>query len=163
MIRWPLEKNEDMLWQGRPAPRCYLLRHWRGQVVCVFALIVCIFMVVQAIQRDFSAVAITLLLLFMLIILAVGPVRLILLRYRWESIFYALTDQRLLVQRGSQQQTISYPLVNLQSIVLCSYAERLADIKLTFLDSSRIVLECLEEPDTCLRALPAHTKVTRCQ
>ena len=159
MLKWPLEKNEDLLWQGRPAPRCYLLRHWRGQIACVFALIVSIFMFVQAIQRDLSPVTITLLLLLVLIFLAVGPLRLMLLRRCWEGIFYAVTDRRLLIQRGGKKQPVSFPWVNLQAVAVHPYTERLADVELTFVDSRRIVLECLEEPDTCLRVLPSQFKV----
>ncbi len=160
MLKWSLEKNEDLLWQGRPAPRCYLMRHWRGQIVCIVALVVSVFMFVQAIRHDFSAITIILLLLLVLLFLAAGPVRLILLRLRWETVFYAVTDRRLLIQCGGEQQTTSYPLANLQTIATRSYTEHLADIQLTFMDSSAIVLECLEEPDTCLRALPASQKVT---
>ena len=28
-VQWPLEEDETLLWQGRPAPRCYTFRNWK--------------------------------------------------------------------------------------------------------------------------------------
>jgi hypothetical protein len=43
----------------------------------------------------------------------------------------------------------------LYAISLHPYTDHLADIELKFADSQRVVLECLEEPRTCLRVLSA--------
>ena len=143
-----------MLWQGRPAPRCYLFRHWRGQLACVVALTGFSFLLIHALKRDVRPIILILLLVSVFIFLAVGPVRLLLLRCRWENIFYAVTSQRFLILYGRKQQIGSYPLADLQSVKVSPYSDKLADIELIFADSRRIVFECLEEPATCLRVFP---------
>lgn len=163
MSRWSLRHNEELLWQGRPAPRCYLMRHWRSQVFCIVALVIFICLYVAALQRDFSVMTLTLVLLPVLIFLALGPARLIVRRRRWESVFYAVTSQRLLIQHGLNQQISSYPLIKLQMVAIHSYSERLADLEMTCVDFRPVVFECLEEPDNCLRVLPPQVKVTSCR
>ncbi|MFO7765015.1 MAG: hypothetical protein R6V33_01135 [Pelovirga sp.] len=155
-----MRHNEDLLWQGRPAPRCYLMRHWRSQIICIVALVISIYLFVAAFQRDFSVTTLTLLLLPVLFFLALGPVHLIVRRRRWESVFYAVTSQRLLIQRGANQQISCYPLTKLQAVAIHSYTEHLADVELIFADSRPILFECLEEPENCLRVLPPQVKVT---
>jgi len=155
MLIWPLEKNEVLLWQGRPAPRCYLFRCWRSQSV---ALVVLLFLGVffwQAWKRDASYAIWFFLLVPMLPALVFGPLRLVYLRWRWETLFYAVSNRRLLVRHGWHKQTLSYPWLTLQAIVLHHYTNQLATIELLFTDSRRVLLECLEEPKTCLRTLPA--------
>lgn len=154
MLIWPLEKDEVLLWQGRPAPRCYLFRHWRSQLG---ALIVLLFFGVlsgQAGQRDVSFLIWVFLLVPVLLALVFGPLRLVYLRWRWETLFYAVSDRRLMVRHGNNKKTVSYPWLRLHAVILHPYTDRLANIELTFTDSRRVVLECLEEPGTCLRVLP---------
>ena len=93
-------------------------------------------------------------LVLLLLALVGGPLRLIYLRWHWETLFYAVSDRRLLVRHGSHQQIVSYPWRTLDAIVLHPYTDHLADIELKFSDTQPVVLECLEEPGACLRALP---------
>jgi|SRR6056297_1349569 len=155
MLVWPLEEDEMLLWQGRPAPRCYLFRYWRSQLVAlVFLLSVGAFFW-QAWQYAVALVTLVFLLVLFMSALAFGPFRLVYLRWRWETLFYAASDRRLLVRHGSNKQPVSYPWLSLQAIVLHPYTDQLADIELKFTGSRRVVLECLEEPKACLRALSA--------
>jgi hypothetical protein len=155
MLIWPLEKNEVLLWQGRPAPRCYLLRHWRSQLGALVVLLLFGVFFGQAWQRDAALPVLAFLLVPLLLALIFGPLRLVYLRRRWETLFYAVSDRRLMVRQGWSKQTISYPWLTLHAIVLHPYTDQLADIELIFADASPMVLECLEEPRTCLRILPA--------
>jgi hypothetical protein len=109
----------------------------------------------QGRDHDVTPWLLVFLLVLFLLALVCGPVRLIYLRWRWETLFYAISDQRLLVRPGSNKQTVSYPWLMLYAIALHPYTDHLADIELKFTDSQRVVLECLEEPGTCLRVLSA--------
>lgn len=155
MLIWPLENTEVLLWQGRPAPRCYLFRYWRSQLGALVVLLVFGAFSGQAWQRDVSLPMLFLFLLPLLLALAFGPFRLLYLRWHWETLFYAVTDRRLLVRHGLNNHVLSYPWVTLHAIVLHPYTDQLADIELTFADANRVILECLEEPRICMRALPA--------
>lgn len=155
VLVWPLEKNEVLLWQGRPAPRCYLFRYWRSQLGALVVLLFFGTLFGQAWHHDASRPTLVLLLLPLLPALVFGPLRLFYLRWRWETLFYAVTAQRLLVRHGWNKQPFSYPWLTLHAILLHPYTDRLATIELTFTDSRRVMLECLEEPKTCLRTLPA--------
>ncbi len=155
MLVWPLEQNEVLLWQGRPAPRCYLFRYWRSQLGALIVLLFFGALFGQAWQRDLSLPALGFLLLPLLPALLFGPIRLVYLRWRWETLFYAVSDRRLFVRYGWNKQTLSYPWLTLHTVILHPYTDRLATIELTFADSRRVLLECLEEPTICLRTLPA--------
>ncbi|MBD1399078.1 hypothetical protein [Pelovirga terrestris] len=154
MLIWPLEQDEVLLWQGRPAPRCYLFRCWRGQLVTLIVLLFVGAFFRQVRQQDVTSMTLIFFLALFLLALVYGPLRLIYLRWHWETLFYAVSDRRLLVRSGSNKQMVSYPWLLLDAIVVHPYTDQLADIELTFADSRRVVLACLEEPRTCLRALP---------
>jgi len=155
MLIWPLEKNETLLWQGRPAPRCYLFRLWPSQLFAFFMLLVCFIFFWQAWQRDASLPILGILLLPLLLFLVLGPLRLGYVRWQWETVFYAATDRRVIIRSGYAKQAVSYPWGAVDAIVLRRYTDHLADIELIFADKRRVVLECIEEPRNCLRALPA--------
>lgn len=155
MLIWPLEEDEVILWQGRPAPRCYLFRYWRSQLVALIILLFVGAFFWQTRQHAVALSTLVFLLVLLLPALVFGPLRLVYLRWRWETIFYAVTDRRLLVRQGRNKQTVSYPWLSLHAMVLHPYTDQLADIELKFTGSRRVVLECLEEPKTCLRALSA--------
>lgn len=157
MLTWPLEKNETLLWQGRPAPRCYLFRYWRSQLVAFVVLLFLGTFFWQPWQLDVAPSTLSFLLVLFVAAVVLGPLRLIYLRWHWETLFYAVSDRRLLIQCGRNIQTVSYPWLMLEAIVLHPYTERLANIELNFTDSRRVMLECLEEPKTCLRVLSGLT------
>lgn len=160
MLSWPLNTDERLLWQGRPAPRCYLFRHWPGQIACFFALVVSLFMLLKSFQQESPSGVSILWVLLTLLLLAFGPLRLILLRRRWETIFYAVTSRRVLILRGKKQEVDTYPLARLQTVNIYRFTSKLADIELLFAGSCKIVLECLEEPDNCLCVLPVSADAT---
>lgn len=154
MLIWPLEQDEVLLWQGRPAPRCYLFRYWLSQLVALIVLLLVGAFFWQGRQHDINFLALIFFLALFLLALVYGPLRLLYLRWHWETLFYAVSDQRLLVRYGYNKHIVSYPWGMLDDIVTHPHTNQLADIELTFSDSRRVVLECLEEPETCLRALP---------
>jgi hypothetical protein len=157
MLIWPLEQDENLLWQGRPAPRCYIFRYWRSQLVAHIVLLSVGAFFWHGRQQDLTFLALIFFLALLLMSLVCGPLRLIYLRWHWETLFYAFSDRRLLVRHGNNRQIVSYSWRLLDAIILHPYTDQLADIELAFTDSRRMVLECLEEPETCLRALPPTT------
>jgi hypothetical protein len=105
MMDWTpfLEPLEHVRWEGRPAPRCYTFRKWRLSVYGLLLLLLSVFFFVISIPfgefqgRHFVAFfPIPFILLG--IYLSVGQV--LLARREWEHVFYAVTDRRILVQRG---------------------------------------------------------------
>ncbi|MCK5913048.1 MAG: hypothetical protein KAG12_04170, partial [Desulfuromusa sp.] len=85
----------------------------------------------------------------------VGPGQLILARWRWEKIFYALTDQRLLVRNQLVgNKLLTYQLRDFKQSKQKQYGKQLLSLRLFFKGSAPIVLECLEQPDNFLQYLP---------
>lgn len=154
MLNWSLDEDEILLWQGRPAPRCYLFRYWRSISLSSLALGLIVSVLWWFGGPGLPPSSLALLLLLIALCAVFGPIRLVLLRWRWESVFYAVTDRRTLVQKSFKRVPRSYPHKQLRRIVIHSYSERLASIELLFEGFSVVVLECLEEPDACLESLP---------
>ena len=82
-----------------------------------------------------------------------GPGRIGYRRLCWESEFYALTDQRLLVRKQWKKSPAAYELAQLRDMSIVYYSDQLATIVLTFRTGTRVKLQCLEFPDHCLRIL----------
>ena len=156
---WSLEENESILWQGRPAPRCYTFRHWLQAAFGTALFLACSFWLMIGVQlvyyEDYSwwlALA-----PFLLSIAAffVGPGQLALARLRWDEIFYALTDQRLLVRNKLIFcKSSSYQISDFKSYKQKKYGQHLLSIQLFFKGSPPITLECLEHPELFLNHLP---------
>jgi hypothetical protein len=99
---WALNDNEKLLWQGRPAPRCYTFRHWFQALIGTVIFLASSFWLMVGMQlakaEEVPSVLLIAPLLLAVVAFFVGPGQLIFARLRWERIFYALTDQRLLVR-----------------------------------------------------------------
>ncbi len=103
-IDWPLEPGETILWQGRPAPRCYTFRNWKLVLAGTALFLACSFWLMLGAQlveaEGYSSVLILMTLPLVLATFFLGPGQLLLARWRWEKLFYALTEERLLVRTG---------------------------------------------------------------
>ena len=157
--QWPLDEGETLLWQGRPAPRCYTFRHWLQAAIGTILFLACSFWLMVGLQliqkQNYSWWLVIAPLLLTLAALFIGPGQLILARLRWEEIFYALTDQRLLVRNSLiGRKTLIYQLSDFKHFKQKKYGRQLVSIRLSFKGSPSIVLECLEHPENFLEHLP---------
>ncbi|HKJ88162.1 MAG TPA: PH domain-containing protein [Gammaproteobacteria bacterium] len=98
-----LDPGESLRWEGRPAPRCFTFRRWHHSLFGALLLILAAYWQFVGYQLSVT---------YRLPALAWVPVpflvagiyffagHLFLARREWEHVFYAVTDRRLLVQRG---------------------------------------------------------------
>ena len=158
-FRWSLIDQEALLWQGRPAPRCYTFRHWLQATIGTILFLASSFWLMVGVQLVRSQGHSWLLILAPILLAVaaffVGPGQLILARWRWEKIFYALTDQRLLVRnRLIGNKTFNYQLSDFKQFKQKKYGRNLSSIRLSFNGSAAVILECLEYPESFLKHLP---------
>lgn len=151
---WSLHADEVLLWQGRPAPRCYLFRHFRSLLSAILVGVGAAFLLWWGGDKSFSAPVAVFPVLILLLSIIFGPVRLLYLRIRWESIYYAVTGTSILIRNQADRPAARYDLELLTKIVTHEITPRLADIDLTFRGGGTVRLKCLEHPESCLRSLP---------
>ncbi len=155
-MNWILNPEEKILWQGRPAPRCYVFMNLSLVLAATVAMVLtgCILWLSPI---DMMSMPGLILLLLLIYLCFYGPGRLLYRRWRWESLFYAVTTQRVLVC-SSSSSVPEYQLSRLVAANAIPYGDRLASIELVFHDRSSVVLECLEEPQSCLNVLETALK-----
>ncbi len=158
-VQWSLDDGETILWQGRPAPRCYTFRHWLQATIGTILFLACSFWLMVGIQlvrvEGYSWWLALAPLLLLIAAFFVGPGQLILARLRWEKIFYALTNRRLLVRNRLFGHKISiYHLCDYKRFKQKKYGQKLSSLRLSFKGNPPIVLECLEQPENFLGHLP---------
>jgi hypothetical protein len=162
-LRWPLSEDEELLWQGRPAPRCYLFKHWLQALLGTLLFLASSFWLLLAWQlwrnQDYSPWLLVPPLLLVVVCFGLGPGWLLLRRWRWESIFYALTSARLLILSGRVGAVDAYPLTELKTFQRRHYGDRLASIRLNFGAKGVLVLECLEHPELIVELLDRKTGI----
>ncbi len=146
-----LYKNETIVWQGKPAPRCYTLRNWPHSLFGLVLLLACLvwFYVGINIGHDTqSTVYGWLPVPFLLASLYLLIGHLLIARLEWDSVYYAVTDQRVLAQQGLVKKTISSLL--LEDIVwfrLKSFSENLGSVSIRGQrDSGSVTIACIEQP-----------------
>ncbi len=158
-LEWRLEDGETLLWQGRPAPRCYTFRHWLQALIGSVLFLASSFWLMVGMQliktQNLSLWLLPLPILLVLGSFCVGPGRILLARWRWGGIFYALTDRRLLVRQRLFSRAVSdYRLEHYRRCKTRKYGENLASLKMFFRNRPPVLLECLEYPALVLRHLP---------
>lgn len=163
--QWPLAESETLLWQGRPAPRCYTFRRWKLAAAGTALFFACSFWMLLGLQlAEFSEYRITLLLLTVPLVVAtflLGPGQLLLARWRWENSYYALTDQRLLQRDGLlQPQISSYPAATISDWQQRRFGEQLASIRILRGNEPPLIFACIEYPQNLTRHLPAREAST---
>lgn len=158
-----LEPEEVLRWEGRPAPRCYVFRHWRRSVHGLLLLLLATWW--QAVSYplgqlyDWPWLA-WLPLPFVLFGLYFALGHLLLSRLEWEHVFYALTDRRLLVQRGLfRRRHASLFLDEVAYFQLRPLGEQLGTLRVGGSKPGRtLLLSCIEHPrylSDCLEAILA--------
>jgi len=152
---WPLEDGELLLWQGRPAPRCYTWRNWKLALAATMLFLASSFWWMLAYQLMLTEGYPWWLQLIPapLVLLSIwfGPVNILLARVRWEKLFYALSDKRLLVRDGLFRTEIAaFSLAEIVTWQQKIYSEQLVSIRLVLKNHSPVVLFCLEQPQNLL-------------
>jgi apolipoprotein N-acyltransferase len=146
-----LQPGESLRWQGRPAPRCWTFRNWRHSLFGMLLLPFTIWWLGIGISLGRENAAPWLFLLSLPVFLAalyLALGHLLLARLEWEQVFYAITDQRILVRKGLRGQIfIALPLEQIGSYRLLSQGESLGSVRLFPAGSEhRLTLSCIEYP-----------------
>lgn len=151
-VDWRLVQDEKICWQGCPAPRCYVYRGF-SVLVRLFVVMVLAGGALWWWQLPLLSPVGSVLTLMFAGCVALGPGRICYRRFCWESVFYALTNQRLLVRKRWNKAPAAYELAQLRDISIIYYSHQLATIVLTFQTETSVRLECLEQPHRCLTFL----------
>ena len=156
---WSLAEGEKILWQGRPAPRCYTFRHWFQATIGTVLFLASSFWLMVGAQlvyyQGYSWWLAAAPFLLTVVAFFIGPGQLALARLRWEEIFYGLTDQRLLVRNKLIVcKSTTYKMDDFKKYQQKKYGKNLLSLKLFFKDSPPVMLECLEHPELLINHLP---------
>ena len=145
-----LDPDEELRWEGRPAPRCYTFRHWRHSVFGFLVLVLCGywqalgFTMATEYELPWLVWLPTPFLLFALH-LAIG--HLLQARLEWNHVYYVITDRRLLAQRGILKQlTESLQLAEITYFSLHQHGEQLGTLRVHKGKEKQLVLHCIEYP-----------------
>ena len=145
-----LKDGETLVWEARPAPRCYTFRHWRHSIFgVIFLLICCVWQVLgfeMAAEYDIAWLKL-LPLPFVVIGIYFSVGHLLQARLEWNNVRYLITDKRLIALRGltkRYEQTIS--LTDLTYLSLRMQGEQLGTLRVHAGKESSITLHCLEHP-----------------
>lgn len=98
-----LSSGESIVWEGRPAPRCFTFRNWQHSIFGIIVLIASACWLVfgwhlGGRSGQLAYIWIPLPFLAAGVYLAFG--HLLLARFEWEKVFYAMTEDRLIARRG---------------------------------------------------------------
>jgi hypothetical protein len=151
-MRWQAElaETEEILWEGRPAPRCYTFRHWRHSIVGFIFLVICSYWQVLGLEMAETYELpwlVWLPLPFVLIGLYFSVGHLLQARLEWNGVFYAVSDRRLLVQRGlRQRQSQSLDLSEITYFSLHRQGDELGTLYVHKGLEKKLILHCIEHP-----------------
>ena len=156
-----LTADEQLVWQGRPAPRCFTLRRWPralfGSVVLVLALwwqFVGGQLAEQPGQWWWAVIPLP----FVLLGLYLSVGQLLAARLEWERVFFALTDERLLIQCGLfKRRLLTVPLTELSYVRVQPLGEFLGHVYLEA-GQRKLTLCCVEYPQVAFDLLQPHVE-----
>ncbi len=149
-----LETGEKILWQGRPAPRCYTFQYWKQALVGSTLFLVSSFWLMLALELINEGQPVWLAVLPLPLIMGsffFGPAQILLARWRWPKIFYQLTDKQLGTSAGRSVQ-----LSKITDIKLKKQGESLASLRVAVEDSKPLIIHCIEQPDRLISLLNQH-------
>lgn len=158
-LEWPLKEGEALIWQGRPAPRCYVFRYWLQALLGTLIFLASSFWLMVgyhlvSVER-YSPWLLAIPVLLVCISLIIGPGHIIWKRIQWEHVFYAVSEQRLFVRCGTGPGRVKiFPLGDLKGYRRKRYGKNQVSFRLTFCEQQPVVLECLEHSENFSRCLP---------
>lgn len=145
-----LAVDEEIRWEGRPAPRCYTFRRWRHSIFGIIFLVLSGYWQLLGLEmsKEYDSVWLAWLpapFLCMGLYLAVG--HLFLARLEWNHVYYAITDRRLLVRSGLLKCRIeSLELSQITYFRLLHQGEQLGTLRVHKGQEKLLTLHCLEHP-----------------
>jgi hypothetical protein len=149
---WPvLQAGEAVLWEGRPAPRCFTFRKWRHALFGLFLTVVCAIWawlgVQQATEQGWPWLA-WVPLPFLGYALWLGCGQLIAARLEWNRVAYVVTDRRLLARGGLlRRREVELPLARVTWFRLQPLGEELGTLRVHGgKDDPVLFLHCIEYP-----------------
>ncbi len=155
----PLMAGEKLCWEGRPAPRCYTFRHWRHAIFGLIFLAICSYWQVLGFEMAEAYESIWLAWLplpFLLIGFYLAFGHLLQARLEWNHVYYAITDRRLLVQRGLLQRRLeSLELSEITYFSLHNQGEHLGTLRVYKGKENQLILHCIEHPRQATTLLEA--------
>ncbi|KIH75794.1 PH domain-containing protein [Geoalkalibacter ferrihydriticus] len=151
---WPplLESEETLLWESKPAPRCYTFRNWRRTILGLLLLTLAIYWEITGLGLP-TGFGPALLGWFLLPLFAAGlwfsVGHYILARREWENVFYGASNRRLLVQRGLiQSRRRSLDLDKVSGYRLHPHGQHLADVQVFVAHEKKsLTFHCIEHPE----------------
>lgn len=157
-----LRQDEEILWQGRPAPRCYTFRNWKLALIGLFLFLASSFWLMLGLQLVSDGHSPLLSLIPVPLVVAsflMGPGQLLAARIGWERLFYCLTDERVLIQHGLLKGKVrEVPREEIDAWKRKRHGEQLASIRLQHrTGKGHIILHCLEQPQFLLDHLEKKT------
>jgi len=151
------EDGETIRWEARPAPRCYTFRHWRHSVFGLIFLAICSYWQVLGIaMADTYAIRwlAWLPLPFVITGLYFFVGHLVQARLEWNHVYYAITDRRVIVQRGlARPQSKFIELSELTYFSLHRRGEQLGTLRVHQGREQQLVLHCIEHPHQATKLL----------
>lgn len=142
--------GETLRWEARPAPRCYTFRHWRHSVFGLIFLVICgCWQVLGLSMAETYAVPWLswLPVPFVLIGVYFFVGHLVQARLEWNHVYYAITDRRVIAQRGltrRRQQFIE--LSDVTYFKLHRQSPQLGTLRVHKGREQSLVLHCIEHP-----------------
>lgn len=158
MIDWSsyMQPEEQLLWQGRPAPRCFTFRRWRQAMFGVLVLVLSVWWQVVGwglMQQGESVLWAVVPLPFVVVGIYLSLGQLLVARMEWERVFFALTSRQMLVQCGVlRSRIICISIYELNYQCLYPLGEQLGNLYLEA-GTRRITLCCIEYPHELYRRL----------
>jgi len=143
-----LEPGEALLWEGRPAPRCYTFRNWKHSLFGVLLLLFSLIWLYWGVElgRNYrSPLPVLVPTPFIALGLYLSAGHLIRSRLRWEGIYYGLTQRRLLIQDGKRHKEL--PLGKIRYLRMDPFSPQLGTIRLWGEAPAPLAsLCCIEQP-----------------
>ena len=145
-----LDVGEEVCWEGRPAPRCYTFRHWKHSIFGFVFLAICSCWQILgfSLADEYELPWLVWLPLpFVLLGLYFSVGHLLQARLEWNRVYYAITDRRLLSQRGLWRlHTDEMKLEEVTYFSLHQQGAELGTLHVYQDKEKKLVLHCLEHP-----------------
>lgn len=145
-----LSAGEVVRWEGRPAPRCYTFRHWKHSIFGGIFLAICTYWQILGfpLAAEYGiAWLVWLPVPFVLLGIYFSVGHLLQARLEWNRVYYAITDRRLLAQRGLWRvRTETMALKDMTYFSLNWQGEHLGTLRVCQGKEKQLTLHCLEHP-----------------
>ncbi len=151
MDRFDLPAGVQVLWYGRPAPRCYTFRRWKQALAGAALFVLSSFWLLLAWQLVADGHSRWLLLVPLPLIVGsflFGPAQILRARLQWPHVYFILTDEYLMSSNGR-----ALPLAEIGSVEVRRQGKQLASLRISTATGEALVISCIEYPDRLLELL----------